>query len=132
MLDGLKTYVVVAVAILSALLGYYDGQLTLLQAGQAIGLALGLGGNRAVVWAGQVLNAPYRTAGGDTPNPKLRQLVTYAGVALSILTAVLAAANGEQSSASTIGVILGAVGLNFLGIGSQKAALGEAPPRSSV
>jgi drug/metabolite transporter (DMT)-like permease len=128
MLEGLKTYVVIAVAILSAILGYFNDQLTGLQALEAIGLALALGGNRAVVWAGQVLNSPYgRLTDGTRPNPTLRNLTTYVGVVLAILTAVLAAMNGEQDSSVTIGVILGALGLNFLGLGAKAQAEGETP-----
>lgn len=130
MLEGLKTYVVVAVAILSAILGYFSDQLTLLQTLEAIGLAIGIGGNRAVVYAGQVLNSPYRSAGAGTPDPRLRQVVTYLGVALTILTALLAGINGEQDAAVTIGAILGALGLNFLGLGAKKQAEGVPPAKA--
>jgi hypothetical protein len=120
MLTGLKTYAVVAVAIISAALGYFDGQLTLMQALQACGLAASLGGNRAVIKVGEVLNSPYRSAAG-TLDPRMRQMVTYAGAALTILTAIIANLNGEQEPAVTIGVILAALGLNFLGLGAKKA-----------
>jgi hypothetical protein len=119
MLEGLKTYLVVAVAILSALAGYFDGQLTLLQALEAAGLAISLGGNRAVIKVGEVLNSPYQSAAG-TLDPRNRQMVTYAGVALTVVTALLAGINGDQAPAVTIGVILGAIGLNFLGLGAKK------------
>lgn len=132
MLGGLKTYLVVAVAILAALLGYFNEQLTLLQALEAIGLALGIGGNRAVVWAGQVLNSPYGRTTAGTPNPNLRQLVTYVGVALTIATALLAGVNGEQESAVTIAAILGALGLNFLGLGAKKQAEGVPPATTTT
>lgn len=127
MLEGLKTYAVVAVAILAAILGYFNDQLTLLQALEAIGLAVGLGGNRAVVWAGQVLNSGYVRTKAGTPDPRLRQLVTYAGVALTIITAVLASLNGQQDATVTIGAIMGALGLNFLGLGAKNQAEGKVP-----
>ncbi len=127
MLEGLKTYAVVAVAIIAAILGYFSGQLTLLHAFEAVGLALGVGGNRAVVWAGQVLNSPYRVAPGSTPDPRVRMLVTYFGVAMTIISAVLAGLNAEQPSAVTIGAILGALGLQFLGLGAKKQADGVPP-----
>lgn len=118
MLPGLKTYIIAAIAILSALLGWYAGELTLLQAFEAIGLALGLGGTRAVAKAGDM--AAY-TRSLVEKDPRLRMLVTYAGVALTILTAILAGLNGEQPAVVTIGAILGALGLNFLGLGVRKA-----------
>jgi hypothetical protein len=125
-LKGYKTYIVAAVAVLSAILGYFNEQLTLLQALEAIGLAIGLGGNRAVVRAAALLNSPYRAPGTDRIDPDLRQWVVYAGVALTILTAVLAGINGQQDAVATIGAILGALGLNFLGLGAKKAATGDA------
>lgn len=118
-LEGLKTYIVVAIAILSAFLGYTSEQLTLWQALQAVGLALGIGGNRAVVKVAEAVTQYRSTAERD---PRLRLLVTYAGVALTILTAVLASISGEQPLAVTVGAILGALGLNFLGLGAKKAA----------
>lgn len=124
-LKGYKTYVIVAIAVLSAVLGYFDGQLTLLQALQAIGLAVGIGGNRAIITAAAVLNSPYRGPGGPV-SPFARQLTVYAGVALTILTAVLAAINDQQGAVATIGAVLGALGLNFLGVGAKKAATGDA------
>lgn len=124
-LKGYKTYIVVAIAVLSAILGYFDGQLTLLQALQAIGLAVGIGGNRAIITAAAVLNSPYRGP-GEAVSPFARQLTVYAGVALTILTAVLAAINDQQGAVATIGAILGALGLNFLGVGAKKAATGDA------
>jgi hypothetical protein len=124
MLKGLKTYLVAAVAVLTALLGYFTGTVTLLQALEAIGLAVGLGGNRAVLTAAAVLNQPYRMPGG-TPNPNARQWVTYLGVATTILTAVLAQTNGEQGLIATVSAVLGALGLNFLGLGAKKVATGE-------
>lgn len=121
---GFKTYIVVAIAIVSAILGYFSDQMTLLQALEGIGLALGVGGNRAVLKVGEVLNAPFNsTVSGD---PRTRQWVTYIGSALTVLTAILAGVNGEQPSALTIAAILGALGLNFLGLGATKVATGEA------
>lgn len=119
-LEGLKTYLVVAIAILSALLGFAVEQITLLQALQAIGLALGIGGNRSVVKVAEAATNAYRS--DPERDPRLRILVTYAGVALTILTALLAGLNGEQPAAITISAILGALGLNFLGLGAKKAA----------
>lgn len=116
MLQGFKTYIIAAVAILSAILGFFSHDLTLLQAAEAIGLALGLGGNRAVLAARETVAAIQ--SGAD---PRARLIVTYAGVALTILTAVLAGINGQQDPVVTIGAILGALGLNFLGLGAKKA-----------
>lgn len=117
MLPGLKTYIVAAVAVLSALLGFFAGDLTLLQTASAIGIALGLGGNRAVLAVAEKWSDPRQIAASPTG----RLLITYAGVALAILTAILAGLNGEQSPAVTIATILGALGLNFLGLGAKKA-----------
>lgn len=118
MLTGFKTYIVVAVAIMSAVAGYFSGQLTLLHALEGVGLAVGLAGNRAVLKLGEVLNSPFNsTLDGD---PRSRQWVTYIGAALTIITAVLAGTSGEQPAAVTIAAILGALGLNFLGLGARK------------
>lgn len=125
MLEGYKTYLVAAVAIISAIIGYFDGQLTLLQVLQATGIAIGISGNRAVIWAGQVLNAPYPASA--SVDPRARQLVTYLGVALAIITAIIAGLNGEQEPAVTIAAILGALGINFLGLGAKKQAEGTPP-----
>lgn len=127
MLDGLKTYLVVAVAILSSLFAYMTGEMTLLQTVQAAGLALGLGGNRAVIWAGQVINSPFSGAPGRTPDTRTRMIVVYVGVALTIASAALAGLNGEQDLVVTIGAILAALGLNFLGLGAKKQADGIPP-----
>jgi hypothetical protein len=126
MLEGYKTYIIAAVAVLTAILGYFSDQLTLLQALEAIGIAVGFGGNRAVVWAGQVLNSPYVAKAGD-PSPAHRQLVTYLGVGLAILTAVLAAIGGDQPLSVTIATILSALGLNFVSLGAKKQAEGVPP-----
>lgn len=118
MLTGLKTYIVAAVAILAALLGAFSGDLTILQAGEAIGLALGIGGTRAVASIGEQWASTRAKIAGS---PTGRILITYGGVALAILSAILAGLNGEQSSVVTIGTILGALGINFLGLGVKKA-----------
>ena len=124
MLKGYKTYLVAAVAVLTAILGYLGHQLTLLQALQAIGLAVGLGGNRLLLRAAAVLNSPYSGAIG-APDANARAWTIYAGVALTILTAALAYLDGSQSLVATIAAILSALGLNTLGVGVKKVADGE-------
>lgn len=119
MLTGYKTYIVAAIAVLSALAGYFDQQLTLLQALEAVGLAVGLAGNRAIIKVGEVLNAPFKTAAG-TGDPVTRQWVTYIGSAVTALSAVLSGMASEQPPAVTIAAILGALGLSFLGLGASK------------
>jgi hypothetical protein len=123
-LKGYKTYIVVAIAVLTAIVAYFGNQLTLLQSLQAIGLALGLGGNRALVRAVALLHTRY---GVTSPtDPAARAYVVYASVALTILTAVLAQLNGQQDLLTTVNAVLAALGLNFLGMGAKKAALGDA------
>lgn len=118
MLTGLKTYVIAAIAILAALLGVFSGDLTILQAGEAIGLALGIGGTRAVASVGEAWNSTRAKFAGS---PAGRILITYGGVALAILSAILAGLNGQQDPVVTIATILGALGINFLGLGVKKA-----------
>lgn len=124
MLTGYKTYLVAAVAVLAAILGYLTDQLTLLEALQAVGLAIGLGGNRALLRAAAVLNSPYSQIMAN-PDPTKRALTTYVGVALTVLTAVLAYLNQQQDIAVTVAAILGALGLTFLGTGMKKVADGN-------
>jgi hypothetical protein len=131
MLKGLKTYAVVGIAILSALLGYFNDQLTMLQALEAIGIAVGLGGNRLVLNAAAILNGPY-SRGLTKAGLNGRAWVAYLGTALAILTAIIAGLNGEQDSATTIAAVLGALGLNFLGMGAKKVALGTEPVTAPV
>jgi hypothetical protein len=126
MLKGLKTYAVAGVAIISAVLAYLTGQLTLVAALEAVGLALGLGGNRLLINAAAILNGPYRSARLST-NLNTRAAVTYLGVALTILTAIVAGLNGDQDSVTVIGSILAALGLSFLGLGAKKVATGDEP-----
>lgn len=118
MLTGLKTYIIAAVAVLSALLGFFAGDLTLLQTASAIGIALGLGGDRAVLAVAERWSDPRAKIAAS---PTGRLLITYAGVAVAILSAILAGLNGEQPPAVTIATILAALGLNFLGLGAKKA-----------
>lgn len=120
-MTGYKTYLTIAVAILAALFGYLTQELTLLQALTAAGLALGVGGNRAVAGAVQALNQPYRRDAAP-PSPSERQWVTYVGAALAVLTAILAFTNGEQDLPVTIAAVLGALGINFVGLGIKKAS----------
>lgn len=124
MLEGLKTYLIVAVAILSAILGYFNDQLTLLQAGQAIGLALGIAGNRSILQVGQMFRTGFGTLAVAEANR--RKWITYVGTALTILTAAIAGVSGEQDSVVTIAAILGALGINFLGVGAKKTVTGQA------
>lgn len=120
-MTGIKTYLTVAVAILAALFAYLTGEFTLLQALTAAGLALGLGGNRAVAGAVQTINTVPLRRDATPPSPDQRQWVTYVGAALATLTAVLAFVNGEQDLPVTITAVLGALGINFLGLGIRKA-----------
>ena len=115
MLDGFKTYLIAAIAILSAILAYFAGELSLLQALEAIGLAIGVSGTRAVA---AVRQFDPRQISAD---PEVRKWLIYGGVALSILSAILAGINGEQDPVVTISTVLGALGINFLGIGVKKA-----------
>lgn len=119
MLTGLKTYIVAAIAILSAAAAFLIGDITLFQALAAAGVALGLGGNRYVAKAVELANATRRGAAAD---PELRIWVTHIGTALAVLTAILAGINGEQSSAATIAAVLTALGVDFLGLGVKNAA----------
>ena len=48
-LSGMKTYIVAAVAVLAAIIGLFNGELTLLQTLSAIGLATGLFGDRMIL-----------------------------------------------------------------------------------
>lgn len=121
MLAGLKTYIIAALAVLAAILGFLNGEISLLQAIQAAGLALGLGGNRAIASAVEILTKP-RSVASDA-DPEARQWVTYIGVAVTILSAALAFLSGDQDLTLTVGAILGALGLNFLGLGQKKAVV---------
>jgi hypothetical protein len=125
-LKGYKTYIVAALAVIATLLGYLNGQLTLLQLLEGVGLALGLGGNRAVVRTAALLNTRFRTATTDRIDPDARIWSVYAGVALTIVTAIMAYVTGQQDVVATVSAVLGALGLNFLGLGAKKAATGDA------
>lgn len=118
MLQGTKTYIVVAIAILTALIGLLGGEITLLQTLQAVGVALGVAGNRSVLKLGEFAVNRFGSLPGEAER---KLLLTYAGVALAILTAVLAFLNGQQDIVTTVSVILNALGLNFLGRGAKKA-----------
>ncbi|MEJ7831321.1 MAG: hypothetical protein WKF79_00265 [Nocardioides sp.] len=121
MLTGFKTYAVVAIALLTAVAGYITGEITLLQMLEAGGLAVALGGNRAVLKIGETLNSPFNsTVSGD---PRNRQWLTYIGAAVTIISAVLAATNDGQELAVTVSAILAALGLNFLGLGAKKVVV---------
>lgn len=118
MLQGTKTYIVVAIAILTALIGLLGGEITLFQALQAVGIALGVAGNRSVLKLGEFAANRFGSLPGEAER---KLLLTYLGVALAILTAVLATMNGQQDLVVTVSVILNALGLNFLGRGAKKA-----------
>lgn len=116
---GLKTYSVVVAAIIAALLGYLTGEVTLLQALQGVGVALGLGGNRAVIKLVEILNSRFQPAQMEAAAP--RMAVIYGGVALAIVSALTAQLLEGQNAAVTITVILNALGLNFLGQSGRHA-----------
>lgn len=126
MLTGYKTYIVAAIALLTAILSYIDGQLTLPELLQAGGLAIGLGGTRALLRSAAVLTTPYRlTAVGKLPDPRKRASVTYFGVVVAILSALLAYFTGQQDLPVTIAAVLSALGLTFLGSGLKRLADGN-------
>lgn len=119
MLSGIKTYVAAALAVLLAIAGVLTGEITILQGVEAIGLATGLAGSRWVVRAIEIIGSIRSSA---TADPVIRMAVTHIGTIVTILAAILAQLNGEQTIAVTISAILSALGINFLGLGAQSTA----------
>lgn len=120
-LSGLKTYLTAVIAVLTALIALFMGEISLAQAATAIGLATGLWGARAVTHATEILTIvkdPSRMA--LTPN--VRQYITYAGVGVAALSAVLGAMNDQMSFIEAIFAGFTAAGINFLSVGSKTAA----------
>lgn len=118
MLTGLKTYIIAAVAALSAILGIVTGEVGLVEGLIAIGLATGLWGDRLVLKAVEIVNSPSSL----TADPNIRMWVTHAGTALAVLSAVYAGVTGQTDPVAVISAILSALGINFLGLGAKKLA----------
>mgnify|MGYP001292316137 CR=1 FL=1 len=116
-LSGMKTYIVAAVAVLAAIIGLFNGELTLLQTLSAIGLATGLFGDRMILKVREAIANPSVL----TKNPMVGMVITHLGTALTILTAILGGINGQQDPVTTISLILSALGINVLGLGAKKA-----------
>ena len=119
-LDGLKTYIVAAVAVLAAVLAFFSGELSLLQMFEAIGIATGVAGTRFVAKAGEII-ALVKDPEQLKANPTVRLWLTYAGTAVTVLSALLAGLTGSQDPIVTISAILSALGISFLGLGVKKS-----------
>jgi hypothetical protein len=121
MLAGLKTYLTAALAALVAIIGYFTGTVSLVDAVTALGLATGLYGARSVTHAIEIL-AIVKDPTRMTFTPGMRQYITYGGTAIAVLSAVLGFWNGATDLQTAIAAVLAALGINFLSIGAKSSA----------